>query len=376
MKIGIDGRELIKDDMTGIGRYLHNFLEFVLQEKSDHAFVVYGNQNTKIDFVRPNLKIEIIPEKNTLFWDNVTLSRCISRDKVDILFSPFDKAPIFSSIPFIITIHDVLFSIVSKKGYKSRGLYNKIYKLSRKMIAKKAHLIITVSQHSKRDIAQKWGIPDNKIKVIPNCVSKRFNPVESLELISKVKANYGVKKDYILYVGNFKPHKNVSLLVEAFAQLPENLIDKYQLVLSGKLDKYSERLNDMVKNFNLKDDVVFTGLVYDKDLPVLYSGATIFVFPSLYEGFGLPPLEAMACGTPVICSNATSLPEVVGDSGVLFDPRMPKNFVTAMKSLLSDHKLRDTFVFKGLQRAKGFSQERIATMIMKTIESVGNGQEV
>jgi glycosyltransferase involved in cell wall biosynthesis len=230
-------------------------------------------------------------------------------------------------------------------------------------------LIITVSQHSKMDIVQKWGIPDDKIKVIPNGVSKRFYPVESLELISKVKNKYGVKKDYILYVGNFKPHKNVSLLVKAFAQLPPSLRRHYQLVLAGTFDEYSTQLNAITADLHLKGKVVFTGAVYEEDLPVLYSGAMIFVFPSLYEGFGLPPLEAMSCGTPVICSNVTSLPEVVGDSGVLADPRESRNFADAMELLLTDHKLRDKLYYRGLQRAKEFSLERSAKKLLKTIES-------
>jgi glycosyltransferase involved in cell wall biosynthesis len=370
LRLGIDGRELIKEGMTGIGRYLCNFLEFALKARPGHTFILYGNQNTKVDFGSPNLKIEIIPEKNTFFWDHITLSRCISKDSVDIFFSPFDKAPIFSSIPVISTVHDLLFSMVSEKGYRNRYFYNTIYLLLRRAIANKAHLIITVSQHSKEDIIQKWGIPGDKVKVIPNGVSKRFRPVESFELIGNIREKYGIKKDYILYVGNFRPHKNVPTLLEAFAKLPTKLRDNYQLVLTGKLDRYSTRLREMINNLRLDGEVVFIRMVYEEDLPALYSGAMIFVFPSLYEGFGLPPLEAMSCGTPVICSNVSSLIEVVGDSGVLVDPAESKNFVDAMELLLSNRSLRDTFRYKGLQRAKKFSLEHTAKKLLETIENV------
>lgn len=374
MKIGIDGRELIKEGMTGIGRYLRNFLEFALKARPDHTFIIYGNQNTRVDFRSPNLKIEIIPEKNTLFWDHVILSRCISKDKVDVFFSPFDKAPIFSSTPCIISVHDLLFSIVSGKGYRNRYVYNTLYLLSRRAIVNKARLIITGSQHAKKDILQRWKIPDKKIKVIPHAVSKRFYPMKSLNLLSKVKAKYGIKKDYMLYVGNFKPHKNVSSLLEAFALLPPRLRDNYQLILSGKLDAYSAQLNAIAEDLRLTKKVVFTGTVDEEDLPPLYSGAIIFLFPSLYEGFGLPPLEAMACGTPVICSNVTSLPEVVGDSGILVDPSETKNFIGAMELLLSNRNLRDNLSSKGLQRATEFSLEHFATKLLKTIEGVVTDQ--
>jgi glycosyltransferase involved in cell wall biosynthesis len=196
--------------------------------------------------------------------------------------------------------------------------------------------------------------------------------VQSLELINTVKKKYGIKKDYLLYVGNFKPHKNVDCLVEAFIQLPSRLKEYYQLVLSGKLDEYSIRLVEKVKKLSLDGKVVFTGLVSDDDLPSLYSGATVFVFPSLYEGFGLPPLEAMACGTPVICSNKTSLPEVIGDGGVLVDPGRPEDFTNAIESLLSDQSVRDSISLKGLQRAREFSLGRTAKKLLETIEGIVN----
>lgn len=371
MKIGIDGRELIKGSMTGIGRYLYNFLEFALKERSHYTFILYGNQNTKVDFTSPNLKVKIIPEKFTIFWDHITLSRYIYRDRVDIFFSPFDKAPIFSSAPFIITVHDLLFYIISEKSYWTKYFYNTAYTVVRRAIAKKASLIITVSQYSKKDIVRLWRIPEDKVKVIPNGISEQFKPIESLELIDSVKKRYGINGDYILYVGNFKPHKNVACLIESFEKLPKDLKENYQLVLCGKMDNYSEKLGERAKRLGVDRGVVFTGVIPSEDLPVIYSGAAIFVFPSLYEGFGLPPLEAMACGTPVICSNRTSLPEVVGDSGVLVDPESPEDLTSAIESLLTDKDLRMSLRLKGLERAKEFSLKETVKRLLEAIETVG-----
>jgi len=370
MKIGIDGRELIKDGMTGIGRYLRNFLEFALKERPDHTFIVYGNQNTWVDFVSPNLKVKIIPERFTIFWDHIILSRYIYRDKVDVFFSPFDKAPIFSPVPFIITIHDLLFYVISERNYLTRDFYNTAYTLLRKTIAKRASLVITVSQYSKNDIVKRWEILEDKVKVIPNGISEQFKPIESLELIDGVKKRYGIKGNYLLYVGNFKPHKNVTCLIDAFAKLPQDLKNLYQLVLCGKKDKYRILLEREIGNLRLSGKVVFIDMIAEEDLPALYSGATIFVFPSLYEGFGLPPLEAMACGTPVVCSNATSLPEVVGDSGVLVDPERPEALANAIESLLSDRSLLESLSLKGLKRAKEFSLEHTAKKLLETIEGI------
>ncbi len=368
--IGIDGRELLGDRITGIGRYLRNFLEFALTNRPNHKFILYGNQNTKADFAYPNLEIKISAEGNTLYWDHVLLARHISRDRVDVFFSPFDKAPLLSAVPSVITIHDLLFDIIRDEGYGNRYLYNTIYMLLRRKIAEKARLIITDSYHSKSDIMQKLGIPENKIRVVYIGVAGHFRPIDSKESIKDLKERYGIRKDYILYVGNFKRHKNVECLIRSFALLPQNLQRKYDLVLGGYKGEDGIYLARLCKELQLEDKVIFTGFIPEKEMPVLYSGAYVFVFPSLYEGFGLPPLEAMACGTPVICSNRTSLPEVVGDSGMLIDASKPEYLSEAMKTLLLDADLREDFRVKGLRRAQEFLPELTSGKLLDAVDEV------
>ena len=371
MRIGIDGRELLAQNVTGIGRYLRNFLISEVRERSPHTFVVYGNQYTSVDFSGSNVDVRIVPERLTLWWDQALLSRSVRTDRLDVLFSPYDKGPCHVPCPLILTVHDLLFTVVSDRTGIERILYNWAYVRYRKWMAERAALVITVSEHARRDIISIFGIPEDKICVVPNGVSEYYHPIHDRSLVEDVKQKYGVTQSYILYIGNFKPHKNVRWLVEAYRALPDSLKEQYQLVLCGRRDHFRTDLEAYVRHLQIERRTTFVDFVSDGDMPVLYSGAEIFVFPSLYEGFGLPPLEAMACGTPVISSNATSLPEVIGDAGVLVDPRYPDRLAEAMTAVLTDAGLRRELGLKGLCRARMFSVDRIAKRLLQAIEEAG-----
>lgn len=237
-------------------------------------------------------------------------------------------------------------------------------------MAKKSALIITGSEHSKKDIIKIWNIPDKKIEVIPYGISKLFKPVEE-EKAEKIREKYRIKKNYLLYVGNFKPHKNVVTILKIFKLLPKDIKDSYEVVLCGKKDHNCKEIESEAKRLNIEGKIIFTDHVPDYELPTLYSGAKVFVFPSLYEGFGLPPLEAMACGTPVITSNTTSLPEVVGNAGIMIDPFDLNGFREAISLLISDHSLYEEYVKRGLERVKLFNQIEMSRRLLTAIEEIG-----
>ncbi len=369
MRIGVDGRELSEQVITGIERYLWNFLTSQAVGDSRHEFIIYGNQHTSFKPLGSNIRLRIIPERSTFWWDQVVLSRWVRSDRLDVFFSPYDKGPLFLSCPLILTVHDLLFTVIPDQRGIEGFFYNWAYIESRNLMAKRADLIITVSQCSKRDIISLFGIPEGKIKVVPNGVSDRYCQVQDKSLIEQTKRKYGIPGDYILYVGNFKPHKNVRCLVEAYGRLSDSLKGKCCLVLCGGRDKFREEVEAYVKSLRLKENVAFVDFVMREDMPTLYSGAKVFVFPSLYEGFGLPPLEAMACGTPVVCSNSTSLPEVVGDAGILVDTSNPEPLAEGMERVLMDEKLRKELKCKGLQRAKQFSVEEVSKRLLEVLEN-------
>jgi len=368
--IGIDAREFVAGDFTGIGRYLHNFLSHALTERPDYQFMLYGNQFTHVPLQGKNVFCKTIPQWNTLWWDNVTLRRIIKRDSIMLFFSPLDKIPLFLHCPSILTIHDLLFlNITHLTGFRRR-LYEYLYLLSRSIMLKTADLVITVSNHSRDDIIKVFDVHPEKIKVVYSGVSRHYRPIINSEIIEKVKNKYGIKDRYILYVGNFKPHKNVLTLVKAYQELilQHNITER--LVLAGKKSPDYIPIHRFVTGNRLEERVLFTDYVLEDDLPFIYSGAEIFVFPSLYEGFGLPPLEAMACNTPVIVSDRTSLPEIVGDAGIQIDASSINNLFEAMYVLLSEKEINMQFRKKGLERAKKFTVEKHSQGILDAIEGV------
>jgi glycosyltransferase involved in cell wall biosynthesis len=368
MRVGIDGRELQKNRMTGIGRYLLNFLSYALSIKPEWEFIIFGNQNTNISLENPNLRKISIPEYITLWWDQVQLPYHLEKKKIDLLFSPYYKAPIYSPCKVIITIHDLIPLMSSFQQKSNPSLKRVVLKHWGKIIARKAQAIITVSENSKKDIVKMLKVPDGKIEVAPNSVEDRYQPVSDFKALERIKKKYEITKEYIFNLGNLKPHKNISGLLKAYSQLSSNLKDKYQLVIVGKKERYFNALANLAKELQL--DTLFIDYVQDPDLPALLSSAEFLVFPSFYEGFGIPVLEAMACGCPVVSSNTSSMPEVLGDAALFFNPYHVEEMSLAIRKMLEDENLRNKFRQKGLERVRLFTLEKAAKKILDVFESV------
>jgi len=248
------------------------------------------------------------------------------------------------------------------------GIFGRIYYATiGRACAQKAINIITDSEHAKGDIVRLWGIRPEKITVIPLGLADRYTPVRDKERCVQAIKRFALPERYLLYLGNFKPHKNVISLIRAFAIIKEQT-KGLKLVLAGPLDTHGESLRCQVNELGLEKDVVFTGMIREEDLPeVILSLADIFIFPSLYEGFGIPPLEAMACGTPVIASNLTAIPEVVGDAGLLVNPLDIDELARAILSLLNNRNLHSKYAEIGLARAEQFRSEQTAGQLYRHI---------
>ena len=268
----------------------------------------------------------------------------------------FGRFSFFLRVPFIITVHDLARFIFREEGgnFKERmGL------LFDRMGIKRASFIIAVSENTKRDMVRLWGIPEERIEVIYNGIDRDvFKPCGK------------DSSPYILYVGSERPRKNLPRLLEAFREV-KRFYPELKLVKVGREGR-SPRFREMtvrkIRELGLEGDVIFTGDVDDGRLAKLYSEALLLVYPSLYEGFGLPPLEAMACGCPVCASNSSSIPEVVGDAGILFDPYSVEDMTRAILKVLSDNSLRRSLIERGFERASLFTWERTAE---KTLELYG-----
>jgi glycosyltransferase involved in cell wall biosynthesis len=240
--------------------------------------------------------------------------------------------------------------------------------------ARRADAVITVSECSKRDIVKLLGLAPQRIHVIGNAVDDRFFPVRDAWLLASVRERYGIGSRFILYFGGFDLRKNVPRIIDAYWRLPDPLRREYQLVIAGRYQHLGHPLypdpRETVQRLGLEGNVVFTGQIREQDKAPLYSAATVFAFPSLYEGFGMPVLEAMACGTPVLTSNLSALPEVAGDAGLLVDPYDADAISTGLAELLESQSRREELSRRGLERARRFTWHQVAEQTLHVYRQI------
>lgn len=374
MKIGIDIRELERGTMTGIGRYLCNFLADATAAHPEHRFVLYGNQYTATADLRfPHTEVRIVRERLTQWWDQVVLARLARQDRLDLFFSPYIKGPLFLPCPLVATIHDLMSLVHPAYTHWRAAGKHWLFRRMARLVARRAAAIITDSEYSREDIVRLLGVSREKLVVLPIGITADYRPINDAQVLTRVTHTYGISRPYVLYVGNFKPHKNVTTLLYAFARLPKTVADAHQLVLGGALDAFQPAHAALAVALGLAERVVFTGFIAESDLPALYAAAELFVLPSTYEGFGLPVLEAMACGTPVVCGHVTSLPEIVGDSALLIDPHNITEMAVAIERGLTDPALRQNLRAQGLQRAQRFTPQHTSRRVLALLEHVAHG---
>ncbi|RLC80643.1 MAG: glycosyltransferase family 1 protein [Chloroflexi bacterium] len=291
------------------------------------------------------------------------IPRLLHRFQASLYHSPYYLMPYRSGVPTVVTIYD--FIPLLYPTYFS-FLNRLIFRWATILALRVSAVAIVLSQATARDLRRFFAQYISRVEIIPAASDPRFRPQPAGE-VERIRRKYAISEGYILYLGINKPHKNLTRLIEAWAQICKWRVasGKWQLIIAGAWDPRYPEPKQRAEELGLGDSVRFLGPVPEDDLPALYAGATLFVFPSLYEGFGLPVLEAMACGTPVACSNASSLPEVVGDAALTFDPADSSAIARAITRVLADAELRQVLRERGLAQAAGFSWERTAA---KTLE--------
>jgi glycosyltransferase involved in cell wall biosynthesis len=330
--------------------------------------VVYGDRRTRLDVALPGVTLRVLDASWTQWWDQVTLPRQLVSDRVSAFLSPYYKGPLLASCPVVLTIHDLFF--LDYPG-RRQPVYRAVMTRVARLYARRATAIIADSEYSRRSIVERLGVSPERVSVIPVALGAEFKPTP---LGEGVRSRYALVPPYILYVGNFRPHKNVPRLIRAYAALPEPLRATYCLVLAGGDRRHLPELLELARGLGVAARVLFPGLIDDRDLPALYSGCALFVLPSLEEGFGLPALEAMACGAPVAAANRAALPEVVGPAALLFDPEDEGAITKAMVEVLLRHDLREDLGRRGLARAREFSPDRTAGAVLALLREVGKAQ--
>jgi len=364
MKILIDGRG-IKN--TGIGRYIENTLFEILamDRKTHYQLLIKSKDVSSIKLKADNL--ELIETEAEWFGvkEQTELLKVINAQKPDLVHFTNFNFPVAYKGKFVITIHDL--TLLHFKNLRASVASRMYYRLKDQVMRNvvlrqgigKAKAVIVPTEYVKEDVAKTFKVRRNKIVVTYEAVDKNFySPRVNLEKM-------GINKPFLLYVGNAYPHKNLERMILAFGKLITKYLLDYQLVIAGKKDSFHENLEEAVKEANLLDRVVFTGYVTDQELAGLYKNAKLYVFPSLSEGFGLPPLEAMAHNLPVVSSNATCLPEVLGDSAEYFDPKSIGDMAKTMLKVLSDDGLSTKLVKKGNKQINKYSWRKTAKQTLE-----------
>lgn len=369
MIVGLDIREWQPGRRTGIGRFLEEFLREATAARPHDRFLLVGDPGVEVRVRAGNLDVLRLPERCTLWWDQVALPRALARAGVDVFYSPYIKVPLFVSVPVVSTIHDLtFFRVASANRPWCDWVLNPPFRLFCHLVVRRAAAIVVDSATSAHDVQCLLRPDPAKLRVVPLATSAAFRPDADPEADAAVLRRSGVTPGYVLYVGGFRPHKNVPRLVRAHAALPAPLRLRHPLVLAG--GPMPSDLRRLLGEGAVAAGARCVGVVPDGDLPALYRGATLFAFPSHYEGFGLPALEAMACGTPVLCSTAPALVELTEDTAEHVDPEDDAAWQAALRALLEDAGRRKTLAARGTARAAAFRPERMAGDILKVLDEV------
>lgn len=370
MRIAIDAHS-VGAKLGGNESYAVNLIEALAQIDEANDYTLYVTTAEAYDRFHgrwPNFKVHTTLPHTPLIRIPLTLSAELRKHPVDVLHVQF-TAPPFCPCPVVVSIHDLSFEHLPQTfNRRSRTQL----RLTVRHSARRAAKILTLSEHTRRDVIETYGIEAEKITAIPLAAPPHFGPIRYDKELQRVRHTYGIDGDYVLSVGSIQPRKNLVRLVKAYASLRElHTGNKFpKLVLAGKCAWLYDETLRALEETGVRDSVVLTGYVPQKDLPALYSGALCFVYPSYFEGFGLPPLEAMKCGAPVIVGNATSLPEVVGDAALKVDPFDVSAIAAAIDQLIKNSELRQELSVKGRKRAEMFDWRDTAQRTLNVYEAV------
>lgn len=371
MKIGIDAR-MFKTGKTGIGTYIKNLTDniFAIDRNNEYLLFLLEPEYSMYQIQFPNVK-KVLVDSHWYSWkEQIFLPYQLYKEKVDLLHFPHFNTPVMYRDKNILTIHDITPKFFP--GHKINSWVRRAgFDFAFTQSLAKADKIIAVSSRTKDDLVQHFGVESNKIKVIYEGVSADFQVIDKEILRSKnIGEKYGITKPFLLYVGVWRNHKNVVNLIRAFNLLIQKYKLDLQLVIGGEEDPYYPEVRRTWQSLGLEKHIVTPGLIPQEELPYFYNLASVFVFPSFYEGFGLVGLEAMLCGTPVAASDRGSLPEVLGEAAIYFDPANPEGMAEIIKKVLEDKELKEKLITQGLQQVKKYSWRKCAEETLELYEEM------
>ena len=371
MNIGIDGRAAKWYRGTGIGTNTHQLISNINKIDKLNQYLLFLPKNSDLE-LNENFTINPIEESpNNNFWDEVNAPNILNNTDIELYHVPQNGVGLASNINCLkaITLHDI---IPLRMPETVSDRYLNIFHNHLPQIIQNCDGIITVSEFSKDDIAREFNYPKEKIFVTHLAAEDIYIPLNKSYCKNFLKSKYNIDKNFILYVGGYSPRKNIIGILEAFSLLDESIKNNLYVVITGKkgisYSIYMKRAEDL----GIENSVIFTDFIPLEHLPIFYNASEFLVYPSFYEGFGLPPLEAMACGTPVIASNVTSIPEICSDSALLIDPNNIDDLSLSMNKLLDDNSLRLSMIEAGLKTSNKYSWINTAKDTIKAYKSIIN----
>jgi glycosyltransferase involved in cell wall biosynthesis len=376
MKIAIDAR-FYRKSTGGIGRYTRNLIKELANIDSNNEYTIFITPSDEQEF---DQEIDSKKHKNfhkfVLSITHFTLNEqtrflnILNKENFDLVHFANFNHPILYRKKFVTTIHDLTILLFPAKGaqrsYFRRLAFEKVIKNA----VYSSNKIISISNSTKRDLENHLRVNPKKIEVVYEGIDENYQPIKSQSKIEKFKAKYNIDKPYILFVSQWRPHKGLPELIKAFEILKEKYFLEHKLVLVGKSDNNFPEVISAVDNCKYSQDIIRPGFVVEEDLPYFYAASDVFVFPSHYEGFGLPPLEAMSSGVPVAASNISSMPEVLGNAAVYFDPYNPSDIAKQIFSIVSNNKFKQQLIKDGVKQAKKYSWHKMAKETLAVYESV------
>lgn len=371
MKIGIDARAAKWYRGTGIGTYTYQLINNLNKLDSINDYLIFIPEASPLDInFSKNFAISNISEKNSSnFWEGVNVPNILHGENLQLYHVPQNGVgiPLNKQCPFVITLHDVIpFRMPETVSDRYIHIFNEVLP----KIVSLCDGIITVSDFSKYDIAKAFNYPLNKIYVTHLAAENIYKPLDKKCCMEIIKTKYSINSNFILYVGGFSPRKNISGLLKAFAKAASKLEKGMQLVIAGYKGKSYEMYKALCERLNISEKVVFPGFIDINDMPCLYNASSLLVYPSFYEGFGLPPVEAMACGTPVIASNVTSIPEITKDNALLIDPNNIDELSNTIITALYDLDLRKLLIAKGLTLSNTLNWRNTAISTINAYQNI------
>lgn len=376
MRLGINVY-LLSTTHTGIQHYIRALVpELVARALPAHEVVLYGEPSQLP--LPTDERVRWVPAIRPLrsgaqrvLWEQTILPRLLRRDRVDTFFSPAFILPIRWRGEGVVTVHDMNFEVSPQTIHPVRRAY--LRAITRQSVHR-ACGVIAVSRATAEDIMRLYGVPDGQIAVIPYGLDATFAPANARHMEPLVRERYRLPEEFLLFVGTLEPRKNLPRLLEAYT-LANRRASLPPLVLVGAPGWQHERILTQARRLGIEGQLRFAGYILRENLPGVYAAARALLYPSLYEGFGLPPLEAMGCGTPVLASNVSAMPEVIGDAGVLINPCDVQEMADGILRIAQDETLRQRMVERGLERAQQFRWDEVARQTLWVIEQAGGYSE-